>query len=170
MAQTVKRLPAMQESRVWYLGWEDPLEREKAPHSSILAWKIPWTTEPGRLPSMGSQRVGHDWVTSLHFTCLWRHEGFWGNHLCIPSNTTQCLKPSSWIVFNKNIGLPRWLSGKESACNAEDVGLIPELGRSPQDPLKWHPTPVFLPGKSHGQRSPRATVHRVAKNWMWYSD
>ena len=48
------------------LGWEDPLEKEMAAHSSILAWKIPWTVEPGRLPSMGSQRVGHDWVTSLY--------------------------------------------------------------------------------------------------------
>ena len=60
MAQTVKRLSAMQETQVRSLGWEDPLEKEMAAHSSILAWKIPWTVEPGRLPSMGSQRVGHD--------------------------------------------------------------------------------------------------------------
>ena len=46
---------------------EDPLEKKMTPHSSTLAWKIPWTEEPGRLQSMGSQRVGHDWVTSLHF-------------------------------------------------------------------------------------------------------
>ena len=51
----VKRLSAMQETRVRSLGWEDPLEKEMAAHSSILAWKIPWTTEPGSLPSMGSQ-------------------------------------------------------------------------------------------------------------------
>ena len=60
VAQTVKRLSAMQEVGVRSLGWEDPLEKEMAAHSSILAWKIPWTSEPGRLPSMGSQRVGHD--------------------------------------------------------------------------------------------------------------
>ena len=60
MAQTVKRLSAMQETWVRSLGWEDPLEKEMAAHSSILAWKIPWTVEPGRLPSMGLQRVGHD--------------------------------------------------------------------------------------------------------------
>ena len=60
MAQTVKRLSAMQETQVRYLGWEDPMEKEMAAHSSILAWKIPWTEEPGRLPFMGSQRVGHD--------------------------------------------------------------------------------------------------------------
>ena len=59
VAQTVKRLSAMQEIWVRSLGWEDPLEKEMAAHSSILAWKIPWTEEPGRLPSMGLQRVGH---------------------------------------------------------------------------------------------------------------
>ena len=61
----VKRLSAMQETWVRSLGWEDPLEKEMAAHSSILAWRIPWTVEPGRLPSMGSQRVGHDRATSL---------------------------------------------------------------------------------------------------------
>ena len=60
VAQTVKRLSAMQETWVRSLGWEDPLEKEMAAHSSTLAWKIPWTAEPSRLPSMGSQRVGHD--------------------------------------------------------------------------------------------------------------
>ena len=60
VAQMVKRLPAVQETRVQSLGWEDPLEKEMATHSSILAWKIPWTEEPGRLQSMGSQRVRHD--------------------------------------------------------------------------------------------------------------
>ena len=56
----VKHLPKMRETRVQSLGWEDLLEKEMAPHSSILAWKIPWTEEPGRLQSMRSQRVGHD--------------------------------------------------------------------------------------------------------------
>ena len=59
VAQTVKNLPARQETRVQSLGWEDPLEKEMATHSSILAWEIPWTEEPGRLQSMGSQRVGN---------------------------------------------------------------------------------------------------------------
>ena len=63
----IKRLSAMQKTQVRSLGWEDPLETEMAAHSSILAWKIPWIMEPGRLPSMVSQRVGHDWATSLHF-------------------------------------------------------------------------------------------------------
>ena len=56
----VKRLPTMQETRVLSLGQEDPLEKEMATHASTLAWKIPWMEEPGRLQSMGSQRVGHD--------------------------------------------------------------------------------------------------------------
>ena len=60
MAQTVKRLPTMWETQVQSLGQEDLLEKEMATHSSILAWKIPWTEEPGGLQSMGSQRVGHD--------------------------------------------------------------------------------------------------------------
>ena len=60
MAQMVKNLPAVQESQAPSLGQEDPLEKEMATHSSILAWEIPWAEEPGRLQSMGSQRVGHD--------------------------------------------------------------------------------------------------------------
>ena len=56
----VKRLPIMQETQVRSLGWEDPLEKEMATHSSTLAWKIAWTEEPGELQSMGLQRVGHD--------------------------------------------------------------------------------------------------------------
>ena len=60
VAQMVKRLPKMQETRVQSLGRDDLLEKEMATHSSTLAWKIPWTEEPGRLQPMGLQRVGHD--------------------------------------------------------------------------------------------------------------
>ena len=60
VAQLVKNLPAMQETWVQLLGWEDPLEKKMATHSSTTAWKIPWMEEPCRLPSMGLQRVGHD--------------------------------------------------------------------------------------------------------------
>ena len=66
VAQTVKRLPTMWETRVRSLGGEYPLEKEIANHFSTLAWKIPWMEEPGRLQSMESQRVGHNWVTSLY--------------------------------------------------------------------------------------------------------
>ena len=60
MTLVVKNLPAMQENWVRSLGWEDPLEKEMATHASILAWRIPWTEEPGGLQSMGLQRVGQD--------------------------------------------------------------------------------------------------------------
>ena len=60
----VKNLPAMQETQVQPLGQEDSLEKGMATNSSILAWRIPWTEEPGRLQSTGSKRVGHDWVTN----------------------------------------------------------------------------------------------------------
>ena len=60
MAQMVKRLSTMQETWVRSLGWEDPLEKEMATHCNTIAWKIPWTEEPGGLQSMGLQRVGHD--------------------------------------------------------------------------------------------------------------
>ena len=60
VSQLVKNLPAVQETWVQSLGWEDPLEKEMATHSSILAWKISWTEEPGELQSMGSQRVRHN--------------------------------------------------------------------------------------------------------------
>ena len=93
VAQRVKSLPAMWETQVWSLDWQDPLEKEMANHSSILAWRIPWMEEPGRLQSMGLRTVRHNWATSLSlFTFIhWRR--------------------------------------------------------------KWQSTAVFLPGKSHGQRS-----------------
>ena len=71
VAQMVKNLPAMQEIQVRSLGQEDPLEKEMAIHSSVLAWKIPWTEESGGLQCMGSQRVGHDWATNTTTYTKW---------------------------------------------------------------------------------------------------
>ena len=62
LAQTVKNLPALQETHIWSLGWENPLEKGMATHSSILACRIPWTEEPAALQSMGLQKAGHDWT------------------------------------------------------------------------------------------------------------
>ena len=70
MAQRVKNLPAMketQETPVWSLGQDDPLEEEMATHYSILAWKIPWREESGGLKSRGVQRVGHDWIIFIYY-------------------------------------------------------------------------------------------------------
>ena len=98
VAQTVKRLPAMWETRVRFLDREDPLEKEMAIHSSTLVWKIPWTEEPDRLQSMGSQRVRHDWATSLSlsvcFSLLIRNQWVLV-HLC--STVILC---SLFIVFH----------------------------------------------------------------------
>ena len=83
VAQTVKNLPAMKETWVKTLGQEDPLEKRMATHSSILFWRIPWTEEPGGLQSMGSQRVGHDWVinTSLYLCVCCLHTAVLEWHL-----------------------------------------------------------------------------------------
>ena len=69
VAYMVKHLTTVRETQVQSLGWEDPLEKEMATHSSTLAWKIPWTEKHGRLQSMGSQRVRHDWVSLLTQCC-----------------------------------------------------------------------------------------------------
>ena len=70
VAQMVKYLPAMRETWIQFLGQEDPLEKEMAIHSSTLAWKTPWTEEPGRLQSMGLRRVRHDWATFTFYVLL----------------------------------------------------------------------------------------------------
>ena len=83
VAQRVKKLPAMQETWLWCLGQKDPLEKQVATHSSILAWRIPRTEEPGELQSMGSQRVRHNWVTKHAHTHTHTHthtEAIWGKH------------------------------------------------------------------------------------------
>ena len=83
----LKRLPAMPETRVRSLGREDPQVKEMATHSSVLAWRIPWTEEAGRLQSMGSQRVGHGWETSLSLS-LYTHD------------LKQCLFAHCWLLLN----------------------------------------------------------------------
>ena len=71
-------MPATQETQVRSLSWEDPLEKEMATHSSILAWRIPWTEEPGGLQSMGLKRVGYDTTERLHSFCvLYRLQALW---------------------------------------------------------------------------------------------
>ena len=89
VAQTVKNLPAMQETLVQSLGWEDPLEEGMTTHSSILAWKIPQTEEPGRLQSMESSRVRHDLVTKPP-------------HGTNPGGTTQMLVKKSFVTTNSD--------------------------------------------------------------------
>ena len=109
VAQMVKHLPAMWEVWVWSLGWEDPLEKEMATHSSILAWKIPLTEEPGRLQSMGSQRVGHDWVTSLHLhTCCYLKQPFKVSRLFILPMGKLRLRIVEYLAYTVNGRVEIW--------------------------------------------------------------
>ena len=113
-AQIVKNPPTMQETWVWSLGWKDPLEEDKATHSSILAWRISWTEEPGGLQSKGSQRIGHDWATKHSIQCC-----IYGvvnlTHLirlvCTFASASPCfphpLLPSPWQpLYSRNSMIP----------------------------------------------------------------
>ena len=99
VAQMVKRLPTMWETQVRSLGWEDPLEKEIATHSSTLAWKIPWAEEPGSLQSMGSQRVGHD---SMYLIFPHKHmrQPCWSHTLASPCLQSALWNAKSQPVFN----------------------------------------------------------------------
>ena len=171
-----------------------------APHSSTLAWKIPWMEEPGRLQSMGSQRVGHNWTTSLSFFTFmrWRRKwqptpvflpgesqgggAWWAAVSGFAQSRTRLKRLSSssssklipWLTDDINTllcthilrsGRAQWLrtwrsfpggaSGKESACRhmrRKKLGFDPWVRKIPRR-RAWQPTPVFLPGESHGQRS-----------------
>ena len=166
----------MRETWVRFLGWEDPLEKEMATRSSILAWRTPWTEEPGGLQSTGSQRVGHDWATSLslsyisEYHSLCRYFSFvyllqyflaavlvifiFGNFSCIISLITPSFLCSVWNIYYLNIEcLPLFRASLVAqrikhlpAMQESWVGMIPWR-------RKWQPTKVFLPGESHGQRS-----------------
>ena len=103
VAQSVRNLPEVQETRVWSLGQEDLLEKEMANHSSILAWKIPWTEKPGRLKSMGWQTIRHDWATHTHTHTHThnQHNTFYWAPLVpqLVKNLLQCRRPgfNSWV-------------------------------------------------------------------------
>ena len=101
VAQIVKNLPAVQEIQLWFLGQEGPLEKEVTTHSSILAWNIPWTEEPGRLQSMGSQRVRHDWATntSLHVEYMYSIPTFWRVFIITRCQKLFCIYWDDHMVF-----------------------------------------------------------------------
>ena len=101
VAPMVKNLPIVQETRVQSLAREDPLEKGMATHSSILAWRIPWTEEPGRLQSMESQRAGHDWVTNNSNNYCSQSSAPW--ILCIQQTHSRELpfKQMSWICVGR---------------------------------------------------------------------
>ena len=152
----------MWEIWVQSLGWEDPLEKEKATHSGILAWRIPWTVK-----SMGLQRVGHNWAT---FTFIF--------HSFLLTHSDEISIPSYLSSNGKNPGLELWSQSrdfpggsavKNMPASAGDAGSIPMLGRSPGkgngNPLQYS---CWKIPKTRGAW--RATVHGVAKSWTWLSD
>ena len=130
----------MRETWFQSLGQEDPLEKEMATHSSILAWRIPWTEEPGRLQSMGSQRVGHDWATSLSFTFnsyVTGHTQYYRIHISL--NLSQCSK-------ERNKGYPHFtmemLALSHTATTTAKVWVLPKS--FVQNPCPCQGTILFL--------------------------
>ena len=130
VAQRLKRLPATWETWVRPLGREDPLEKAMATHSSTLAWRIPWTEEPGRLQSMGPQRFGHDWVASLTHSCkLWDYQNQ--------------LQPHLWLIALVKVKLLSrvWLFATPWTV---DYLALPSMGFSRQE--YWSGLPLPSPG------------------------
>ena len=141
-----------------------PAEKAMAPHSSTLAWKIPWMEEPGRLQSMGLLRFRHDWVTSLSlFTFMyWRRKWQpvflpgesqgWGSLVAAVYGVAQSRTQLKWLSSSSSsMGFPNSSVDKESACNAGDIGVWVWSLRW-EDPLEKEMA-LFLPKKSHGQRN-----------------
>ena len=135
VAQRVKRLPTMWKTWVRSLGQEDPLKKEMVAHTSVLAWRIPWTEEPGGLQSMGSQRGGHDWATSLlSLSCKYYNTvllcsdcfGFghwsWGRSENRTGSYIPSMCPLS-VVYLLNVRTS-WLSGMVG-CSYHLVYLLP---------------------------------------------
>ena len=120
MAQIVKSLPKMWETQVQSLRWEDFLKKEMATHSSILAWKIPWTEEPGRLQSIRLQRVGYSWATSLSLS--------WIIAVIIQGNCTRNFYHWQHLLKTSLSDFPGGPVVKNLPCNAGDAGSIPGQG------------------------------------------
>ena len=157
VVQMVKNIPAMQETKLWPLGREDPLEKGMATHSGILAWRIPWTEEPGGLWFMGSQRVRHNWVTKIFILiCRWDFNMEWVLVLteCYSMSTTKKKKVDSTglrtfvpgcaqipclvlnEVFAERIGFSRRWTPTTRSPSHNYTSL--KLGRSQVKPCLFH--------------------------------
>ena len=151
MAQLVKNPPAMQETWVRSLGWEDALEKGKATHSSILAWRIPWTIQ-----SMGSQRVGHDWATFTSLTCC--SFSFLQVHVnCLPTVKFLNVEAYTLIQFSRPVNGWVWIL---RGCNAWAVSTIAWTSKS----YHMQPTKELPPLWPLGLFHPRVGVTLV---WKW---
>ena len=143
-------------------------DKAMAPYSSTLAWKIPWTEEPGRLQSMGLQRVGHDW-TELNWIQISLIDQLVKNLPSMQDTPVRFLGEeihwrSDRLPTPVFLGFPCVLAGKESVCNAGDLGLIPGLGRSPGEGKSY---PLQYSGLENFMDS---IVHGITKSWTRLSD
>ena len=175
-------------------GVMHPSEKAMAPHSSTLAWKIPWMEEPGGLQSMGSLRVGHDWATSLSlFTFMhWRRK--WqptpvflpgesqgrepgglpsvGSHRVGHDWNDLAAAAAAAMIYNHNRGevvFPGGSDGKESVCSVGDLGSISGLGWSPGEG-NGYPQEYSCLGNPMDRGTWQVTVHGVAKSRTRVSD
>ena len=128
--QTVKCLSTMRETQVQSLVWKDPLEKEMAIHSSTIAWKISWTEEPGRIQSMGSQRVGHSWATSLRFTE--KRRDLWA--LIAGNNFSMNGQRMTLLCSRSTAAEPRWLRRTVQKRCREELPLAQLQGWQPRVP------------------------------------
>ena len=176
VAQMVKNLPAMQETWIWSLGREDPLEKGMATHFSILAWRIPWTEKPGGLQSVGSQRVRHDLATTitkihigegngnpLHCSCLEnpRDGGAWWTDV---HGVAQSRTRLTWLSRSSSGS-----DGKEPACNERDLSYISGSGRLLAEG-NGNPLQYSCLENSMDRGTWWAAVHRVTNSWTWLSN
>ena len=151
------------------------MEKAMAPHSSTLAWKTPWTEEPGRLQSMGSLRVGHDWATSLSLSCIGEGNGNPLRCFCLENPRDKGAWWAAVYGVTQSRTQLKWLSSMllMASLVPQSVNNLPAMQETwvrfldPEIPWrrKWQPTPVFLPGESHGQRSLAGYSPWGRKSW-----
>ena len=133
----VKNLPAVQETWVRSLGWEDPLEKEMATHSSILAWRIPWTEKPCGLQSMGSQRIGHDWASNtILLQRFFSPKTVCPQPLCIFSELSH---PFPWLYCGIFLITPQNVS----------LAQLSSLNSNPTHPIPWLPYKINYSFSQH---------------------
>ena len=143
VAQLVKNLYAVQETQVWSLGGEDPLEKGMATHSNILAWRTPWTEEPGGLRTTGSQRVGHDWLSytfTFHFAVVPSNHEFNSLH----GELSLCL----WFALGRQLSQQFWI--KVPVCF---LGLLQPHVNMPGLAL-WKTTDTQFSHQPHSTQQP----------------
>ena len=161
----VKNLPAMQETWIWSLVWEDSLEKGTATHSSILAWRIPWTEKPSGLQSMGLQRAGHDWAT---FTFMQEHRTTWSMLWDIQRwkiDHPYSFKALSWCVLGEMCLKEVLYSDRRKGFLRRTRWLEKRLDLAPDlEGKRWHRPPEDrnknLPPPSRCLTRKRSLTHR----------